>query len=291
MNGNYLEWPGGSKDTVFVNQYRGNQPVGNHRHEFLEIVFMLEGACTHHYLDTSTVLVSGDVFIVVPHEEHSYAINSETVIANLLFYPGILGNEWSELKEISGIYNFMMLEPFFRPESNKNQVLHFSPEEFMHVIFLLKSIQTEQENRQKGFKFVQKAYLISMLSLIGRTWEKELHAQAASYKRKKFLLSDALDYISNNIKEDLTINDIAARVFLSPDYFRKVFKAVTGVPPIEYINKLRMAKAEAMLRDTMLTVSEIAERVGINDISYFSKLFHAAVGCTPTDYRRKPDLS
>ena len=71
------------------------------------------------------------------------------------------------------------------------------------------------------------------------------------------------------------------------DYVRAEFKKITGYTPIKFLNKLRIERAVSLLEiysDT-ITISEIAERVGFNDVSYFTKLFKKTVGVSPTDYR------
>jgi AraC-like DNA-binding protein len=287
MTANYFSWPGANDDLIMVSDFNGKNPVSHHKHEFVEIVFIMKGTCIHNYLGVETPLIPGDVFIVVPHEEHSYTINSETNICNLIFYPGILNTEWPELKEMRGVYNFIMIEPFFRFETNSNQVFQLQPKELTYVESLLNIIRDEQKSRQKGYRLVQKANLINLLAFIGRAWERIFHEHTTEYDRKRHILTDAINYIRDNMQEDLNVSDIAARVFLSTDYFRKVFKEVTGLSPVEYVNNFRIAKAEVLLKDTVNTIGEVSELVGINDTNYFSKLFRATKGCTPTEYRKK----
>lgn len=287
MDHEYFNWPGENQDLIMVSDHKGSCPVPNHRHDFVEIVFITKGSCTHSYLGSKVGLIPGDAFIVVPHEDHSYEIDSETAICNLIFYPGVLGEDWAELKEMSGLYNFIVVEPFFRFETNENQILHFQPDELAYVESLLSAMRSEQHTRQKGFRLAQKANLTALLIFIGRIWEKSFPEQAEIFKKKRSLISDAIVYIEDNIEEGLNVREIASKVFLSPDYFRKVFREVTGMSPVEYINRLRMSKAEALLKESGRTVGEIAEIVGIGDVNYFSKLFRSSIGCTPTEYRKR----
>ncbi len=66
----------------------------------------------------------------------------------------------------------------------------------------------------------------------------------------------------------------------------RVFKATYGIPPLRYVNQTRLGRAQQFLKDTPLTVAEIAHRVGFHDPAYFGELFRRAVGQTPGSYRR-----
>jgi AraC-like DNA-binding protein len=68
---------------------------------------------------------------------------------------------------------------------------------------------------------------------------------------------------------------------------REKFRSSTGTSIIEYLVKLRIKIASTMLRDTMLPVSEILDRVGFNDSVHFIRMFKKHIGCTPSEYREK----
>src|SRR5690349_4181495 len=105
MGGNYILWPAEKEEFIKVNVHNGSSPINSHMHDFIEIVFIAQGSCHHCYHKTEIMLIPGDVFVVLPHEEHSYNINSKTVIYNCLFYPEVLGEDWNILKESMGIQN------------------------------------------------------------------------------------------------------------------------------------------------------------------------------------------
>jgi AraC-like DNA-binding protein len=289
MDNNYISWPAKAEDLIEVAQYIGDTPVSLHRHDFIEIVFMAYGSCRHQYHGTELTLIPGDVFIVIPHEEHSYLITSKTVIYNCLFYPEALGEDWKHLKEMGGLYDFLMVEPFYRSELNHQEILHLQPAEVLTIEVLLKQMIAEKQNRQTGFQLALKANLIMLLALLGRSWEKQFSGQPRFFDGKREMLAEALHYIEQNLNRDLKVGELAARVYLSPDYFRKIFRDITGLTPIDYINKIRIAKAIRILDAGKYTISEVAEMVGVNDLNYFSRLFHSIAGCSPSQYLKKHD--
>lgn len=85
--------------------------------------------------------------------------------------------------------------------------------------------------------------------------------------------------------ESLTLNQIAAEVFVSPYHFSRVFARATGVPPGRYLTSVRLFAAKKLLLTTDLTVSDIVCGVGYNSVGTFTSRFTRAVGLSPTQYR------
>lgn len=102
-------------------------------------------------------------------------------------------------------------------------------------------------------------------------------------------LKQAKKYILKHLAEDLTRADIAAAVYLSPDYLSHMFKAQTGSSLSDYIIEQRMEKAKKLLSTTRMPIHKIATEVGYNNIPYFSKLFKRLTGRTPNAYRKHPE--
>lgn len=286
----YMKWPNTTGDLIKVMCWADYRPVETHKHDFIEIAFIAYGSCTHTYHDTKVKLIPGDVFVITPHEEHSYEIKSKVVIYNCLFYPEALGEDWDKLRCVKSIFDLLIVEPFYRLESEKQEILHLEVAETATIETLLKKMLEEQENKQNDFGLLQKSNLIALLCLLGRVWEKQFSGSKILFGGKRDLLAEAIQFIENNAGNELKVEEIAAKAYLSPNYFRKVFKEVTGLSPVEYINRIRITKACKLLSDHSITVSQVSEMVGINDLNYFSRLFKSIAGCTPSEYKKKCEL-
>ena len=97
----------------------------------------------------------------------------------------------------------------------------------------------------------------------------------------------AIDFLNKHLDKMLTVEDMARSANLSPSHFTYVFKKKTGFTPIEYFNHLKVQKACQYLLFTNLRVKEIAYELGIEDQSYFSRLFTKVMGISPNEYREK----
>ncbi len=95
-----------------------------------------------------------------------------------------------------------------------------------------------------------------------------------------------LDYISENYMNSITIEELAANVNLSKHYFMRFFKKYMGTTCIEYINDYRLNIAANLLITTNSQITEIATSVGVNNLSYFNRIFKKKYSMTPKEYRR-----
>lgn len=95
----------------------------------------------------------------------------------------------------------------------------------------------------------------------------------------------AMQYIHSYYLENITLEQVASHVHLSPNYFSYIFKKTTGSSLVEYITHLRIERAKVMLMDLNYTIYHVAGAVGYNDARYFSRVFKTIVGKTPSQYR------
>jgi AraC family transcriptional regulator len=82
------------------------------------------------------------------------------------------------------------------------------------------------------------------------------------------------------------VRDLARRVNLSPWHFSRLFKVETSISPKQYIRRFKITRAEYLLRQSFLTVKEIAAEVGFGDRSHFSRDFKMFWGQSPSEVRR-----
>ena len=83
----------------------------------------------------------------------------------------------------------------------------------------------------------------------------------------------AVTYINNNYDKEVTLEQIANELFVSPGYLCRIFKKHVGKRYASYVTDIRMKKAKELLCSGKFTVTEVAYKVGFNDASYFSSVF------------------
>lgn len=112
----------------------------------------------------------------------------------------------------------------------------------------------------------------------------EISTEKSIYKDKHF--HTLLDYIRENYAKKITVSQMAEIMNISESYLYDFFKKTLGTSPVHYLNEYRLSVASELLTHTNDTISTIAEKVGIQDQFYFSKLFKSKYLVSPLKYRK-----
>lgn len=101
------------------------------------------------------------------------------------------------------------------------------------------------------------------------------------------IVSRAKTYIHKNYSKDIGLEQISRQLNISSSYFSRIFKEISGIRYIDYITAVRLTRSLKMLMRDDLPIYLVSEQVGYGNPKYFSQLFNAALGCTPTEFRQK----
>jgi two-component system response regulator YesN len=99
------------------------------------------------------------------------------------------------------------------------------------------------------------------------------------------IIENALMYISRNKYENIGLEMLASKLFVTPQYLSKIFKDETGTTFKEYILELKMNLAKELIKEGK-SINQISEKIGYNDVNYFIKSFKKHVGITPKEFMR-----
>lgn len=116
-------------------------------------------------------------------------------------------------------------------------------------------------------------------------YEELIGKLRSGYASDQGAVPKVIAYIEQHYTQELSLQILSQHVHLSKNYLANLFKKETGEGVIDYINKVRLERAKALLRTTELKSSEICVMVGVQDSKYFSKLFKKMEGMTPSEYR------
>ena len=101
----------------------------------------------------------------------------------------------------------------------------------------------------------------------------------------KYKLCRTLEYINENLENELTVAELASVVEMSPYHFARLFKQSTGFTPHQYLINSRIERAKMLLAEKKLSIAEICEYVGFRSPSHFIALFRKFTSMTPKAYR------
>lgn len=125
---------------------------------------------------------------------------------------------------------------------------------------------------------------VALLYKIFAEMQRETYLPEKQYN----LIKPAVDYIGENLlKEKTAVSALAQRCGISESYLKKLFVRNFGVPPVQYMIRLKLNYACDLLRSTLYTVSQTAELCGYANVYFFSRQFKEYMGVTPTEFIKK----
>lgn len=135
------------------------------------------------------------------------------------------------------------------------------------------------------------ALLVRLLIGLGRVVAQEERANPARTSALNILPQQEVverveAFMRRNIQQDLSRQELADLVHLSPAHLARIFQQATGRTLISRLLELRMGQAKQLLLNSTLSITEVSLQVGYHSFSHFSRAFKEAVGVSPSDYRR-----
>jgi AraC-like DNA-binding protein len=129
--------------------------------------------------------------------------------------------------------------------------------------------------------------LIAAMHIIQLLTEIVLNAESAANYEHANYVQDVAQYIDENYDQDLSLEVLAEKFNVTKSYLPRQFKAQMGLTPTEYLTQVRIQAAKEILRKSNTPIHEVAKMVGVDNISYFIKLFKKYEQLTPHAYRNK----
>lgn len=155
---------------------------------------------------------------------------------------------------------------------------------------LVQSSLVEMQLKHSGLAWRQSTVIngedewLRQAEALFRLWGIEASLELLQDTHKEDIIR-AIDYIDQHLQDDLRAADVASQIGVSRSYFSTIFKEATGSSIISFISERRLEKAKELLSATTIRTEEVAEKVGIQDVKYFSKWFKKRAELTPGQYR------
>ena len=185
-----------------------------------------------------------------------------------------------------------LLRPFFDPAALPNsrlltQVLHgwsgiFSSADHPALAHYVKMILQEMQTCSLNYEISVRGLFVALITEVMRLSTEQNDSAAAN----RMVIAPALTYIDEFYMENFSIRDLADVCSMSESHFRRVFRELVGMGPLDYLNRTRITKACSLLRMTDDSILTISEKVGFGSMSSFNRHFYEVMGTPPSDWRR-----
>jgi AraC family transcriptional regulator len=154
---------------------------------------------------------------------------------------------------------------------------------------LLADFVSELRGEKPGKEIVMRALVEQTLVHILRNYSTSRRSEELELSRVGLVdrrIRRSVELMHTQLDQDLTLTKLAAASYLSPFHFARLFKKLTGASPHNYLAGIRATRAQLLLAETELSVTEIGARVGYLSGSHFTKAFRLATGATPREFRK-----
>lgn len=252
-----------------------------HWHEEFEALIVTRGSATAMTDSGRTFLEEGEGCLINANVLHAQVNQHPGKICrfhSMCFHPRLVGGSGES------VYWTKYVSPVTENAAFRMLPLKKTFAEHRQLLEWLEQVWQCCVNETQNYE-IETRHILSLL--FARTKEL-LPVRAAGHAHdviREERMKAMLQFINQNLEEELKVSDIARAANVSESECLRSFRRLTGVPPMRYVQQLRMQKAAEMLTNTELTVTEIAAACGFADLSYFTKVFKSSCNTTPTDYR------
>ena len=232
--------------------------IDHHWHDYVEILYILEGEAAQTVDDVQLTLTVGDIIIIEPGAVHATtALSDNCYIAVILSMP-------ENIHHCLGQFKGSYLK---------------SPYQYEHEIKqIFVKINTEYKSKLSGYDSIITGCVYEFLGYLSRN--RLLISKDNNTESNQMKL--AFDYIDENIDKPLHLKDISSIIGYSPEYFSKLFKKISGQSFKAYVDHVKMMKAKRLIIFEGLSVTDTAYKVGYDDISSFCRAFKRINGYPPS---------
>jgi AraC family L-rhamnose operon transcriptional activator RhaR len=254
-----------------------------HDHKFVEVVVVCGGSCVQETALGQQRITRGDVSVFRPGAWHSYSDCRGLRLYNCCFDPGILGRELGWMIDDPSLGRLLWSIPL-SPTQFGTALLHLRGAELNQCQTVLKKLCRLSTADKTGYRAYQLGLLILLLSTLAH--RLPAHASSKIGKPNPAVIA-ALKLIDDNPAHPWTLDSLASRVHVLPDYLVRSFGNVAGLPPMSYLRRRRVELATTLLIRSDQPVGEVGNLVGWPDANYFTRRFRAEFGLTPSAYRAR----
>lgn len=245
-----------------------------HFHNTYEIYFLTEGK-RHYLVEHRLFEVSeGDLIVIPPRIVHrslnTFDAKPNDYTARYLLSPkeSYIPNN---LKKVFGKYHYKLSE-----------------EDKKFVFENMKAIKKEIEIYDEFSLQLYKNHLYSILVMLARSYADLNNKENFDNSRKiGTVIQNIIDYISKNIKNDISLSELAERYGYTKEYLSAEFKKIAGCRYNEFLNATRIATSAKLLVTTEYPIKTIADMCGYKNTNYFATVFKKEMNMSPSEYRNQ----
>ena len=244
-----------------------------HLHKEYEFLYILSGKLKCITTDGEYVLEGGDVLFVNSYVPHSTYSEADDTFTTLIQFNSPFVSD-SSLHYITRFLKFCDT-PAYVFKSGKHET--------QEVLNCMNVIVNEHKNHSSFWRDYVNANIFMLIAILRRYGILSDFATGKKEEIKKII--PAIEYINNNFSHPITTADLASILRFNESYFCRLFKNTIGTTATEYLNFVRVCKAEKLLKNGA-SISDASYQTGFSSLSYFNRTFKKYKHYTPSEFRK-----
>jgi len=252
-------------------------------HERLELFVPLDGVVRMRMGDRVAEVGKGEILVVDNLKLHATVdypgFNTRVVVISFLAeFVYSLG---------SPSHDYFLLLPFYAPGARRSRVVETGALRLAQMHGAIARLVACYFEKGSCYQIGCKAFLLELLYYLAQEFQVAdfLHSELVRQQERAARLRPVFDFVAHHYAESISLPEAATLAKMSQPQFIKLFPKVAGMTFVSYVTHVRLSHAVRLLKETALTVAEVASEVGFTDQSYFDRRFRAAFGQTPRDFR------
>ena len=266
----------------------GRNPDGidekEHTHDFIEIVYILKGECTHTIDGIQYPVSHGDMLIINYNQTHSIRGTTPLKYINILIKPEYISKGLANSENVFSLLHLSEFEDFAEILDKSKTKIRFSHEERAKMEETITALVQEMQSKEPGHELYIRSQFNILLLTVFRKMSLNLNVDFRG------ISEELLAYIRVHCTERLTSSQVASMCSYNSAYFSRAFKVFAGVPFTQYIRNCRIQRARELIDTTDMRVSDIAYDVGYANKTKFYSDFRTVCGMSPLEYRKGKNL-
>jgi YesN/AraC family two-component response regulator len=251
-----------------------------HHHKEHEFLCVLEGKLEIHLENEIRTLYPGDVMLVGSDQLHRDRF-FRTIYTEYI----CMQTDLTQFFEVGVMPYLFALSESRHPLSIINYIFDTNPIAKKVIFDAINEIYKESYAKQTGYELAVAMWIKQIMLTLIRS--DHLHKLDLQTNDQLLRLRPVLEYIDEHLDDRLLVEKSSQLANMSYYYFVKFFKKIMGVSFTEFVQYKRIKKAELLLLTSELSILEIGENIGMQNMSHFYKMFKRINGHSPNDFRKK----
>lgn len=256
-------------------KYGHGERSGRHYHDFFQLIYIKGGKGYLYIKDEEYLLKKDQMYLCPIGYDHEF-----------------ISDQWKPLETIDIKFSIDKIE-MSSMFANVYGLIEMNPKVARSI--LESSVEEAQKNNRYSHDLINSNIfnlLLKMLLVLDQPEEQNKGIDQDmdiiyNYNYKGIDFGKLFTYMNENIGKQITLEDLAELVGFNSTYLCRVFKSKYGIPPIQYINQLRLRKAKELLKCQEYNITDIADMLGFQSVHYFSRYFKKNFKVSPLEYKRR----